>query len=213
VRFPPPHCIAVYLPAFELGLRFPLHPFCRELLDLLDVSVLELYQIAWGCIVAFLILCKVLGVSPTLTAFTYIFRARLCNSQEYGCGWITFTHRRELEIVHDLPDNQRNYRTKFAYLYCSQGWNIKTSYDIKPKLSNFNNGIPVCSINDAVIIEYAKMDVKLDRKPSHVQFNWIPSPIELMNEDLLSAFQISLSIDKSKDWLPTFIYLYACIFT
>ena len=27
VRFPPPHCIAVYLPSFVLGLRFPLHPF------------------------------------------------------------------------------------------------------------------------------------------------------------------------------------------
>ena len=43
VRFPPPHCIAVYLPSFELGLRFPLHPFFREVLDLLNISVLELY--------------------------------------------------------------------------------------------------------------------------------------------------------------------------
>ena len=33
VRFPFPHCIAVYLPSFELRLRFPLHPFFREVLD------------------------------------------------------------------------------------------------------------------------------------------------------------------------------------
>ena len=26
VRFLPPHCIAVYIPYFELGLRFPLYP-------------------------------------------------------------------------------------------------------------------------------------------------------------------------------------------
>ena len=91
VRFPPPHCIAVYFPSFELGLRFPLHPFFKEVLDLLNVSIPELYPNAWGCFVAFLILCKVLAVPPTLTTFRYIFRARLCNSQLLGCGWITFT--------------------------------------------------------------------------------------------------------------------------
>ena len=81
LMFPPPHCIAVYLPSFELGLRFPLHPFVREDLDILNIYVPELYPNVWGCLVAFLILYKVLAVPPTLTAFRYIFRARLCNSQ------------------------------------------------------------------------------------------------------------------------------------
>ena len=152
VRFPPPHCIAVYFPSFELGLRFPLHPFFREVLYFLNVSVPELYPNKWGCMVAFLIPCKVLAVPPILTAFRYIFRARLCNSQSYGCGWITFTHRRGLKIVHDLPDNQKGYRTKFAYLYNSGGWNIKTCFDIKPNLSGFNNGIPQCYFNGYFMI-------------------------------------------------------------
>ncbi|XP_057546647.1 uncharacterized protein LOC130825435 [Amaranthus tricolor] len=196
VRFPPPHCIAVYFPSFELGLRFPLHPFFREVLEFLNISVPELYPNAWGCMVAFLILCKVLAVPPTLTAFRYIFRALLCNSQSYGCGWTTFTHRRGLKIVQDLPDNQKGYRTKFAYLYNSEGWNIKTSFDIKPNLSGFNNGIPQCSFSDAVIIEYAKMDIQLGRKPMNIQLNWIPDRPELENENLLSAFGISLAIDR-----------------
>ena len=143
--------------------------------------------------VAFLILCKVLAVPPTLTAFRYIFRPRLCNSQSSGCGWITFTHRRGLKIVHDLPDNQKGYRTKFAYLYSSRGWNIKTSFDIMANLSGFNNGIPQCLFTDAVIIEYAKMDVQLGRKPMNVQLNWILAPSELENENLLSEFGISLA--------------------
>ena len=33
VRYPPPRCIAVYDKAFELGMRFPLHPFAREVLE------------------------------------------------------------------------------------------------------------------------------------------------------------------------------------
>ena len=106
---------------------------------------------------------------PRLTAIGYIFRACLCNSQSYVCGWVTFTHRRGLKIVHGLPDNQKGYRTKFAYLYSSKEWNIKTSFDIKPNISGFNNGIPKCSLSDAVIIEYAKMDVQLGRKPMNIQ--------------------------------------------
>ena len=49
VRFPLPQCIAVYLPSFELGLRFPLHPFFREVLNLLNIFVPELYLNPRGC--------------------------------------------------------------------------------------------------------------------------------------------------------------------
>ena len=53
VRFPPPQSIAVYAPAIELGLRFPIHPLIREVLELLHVTVAELYPNAWGCLTAF----------------------------------------------------------------------------------------------------------------------------------------------------------------
>ena len=212
VRFPPPHCIAVYLPSFELGLRFPLHPFFREVLNFLSISVPELYPNAWGCLVAFLILCKVLVVPPTLTAFRYIFKARLCNSQSYGCGWITFIHRRGLKIVHDLPDNQNGYRKKFAYLYSSKGWNTKITFDIKSNLSGFTNGIPQCSFTDAAIIKYAKMDVQLGMKPINVLLNWIPAHSKLENENLLSAFGISLIVDRSKGRQFFLFFLYVYLF-
>ena len=115
VRFPPPNCIAVYMPAFELGLRFPLHPFIRDLLKLLNVTVAEVYPNAWGCVTAFLMVCKVLKIKPTLTAFRYIFRVRLCSSEEHGAGWVTIAHRRGFKLVGELPDNQKGYRTKFAF--------------------------------------------------------------------------------------------------
>ncbi|XP_057524313.1 uncharacterized protein LOC130804017 isoform X2 [Amaranthus tricolor] len=40
------------------------------------------------------------------------------------------------------------------------------------------------------------MDVQLGRKPMNVQLNWIPGRSELENENLLSAFGISLAIDR-----------------
>ena len=80
-------------------------------------------------------------------------------------------------------------------MYSFRGWNIKISFDIKPNLSGFNDRLPQCSFTDAVIIEYAKMDVQLGRKPMNVQLNWIPARSELENENLLSASGISLAID------------------
>lgn len=43
VRFPPLSCIVVYILVFELGLRLPVHPFIRDLLDFLNVIVANLY--------------------------------------------------------------------------------------------------------------------------------------------------------------------------
>ena len=39
VRYPAPECIVVCNKAFELGMRFPLHPFAREVLEFLNITV------------------------------------------------------------------------------------------------------------------------------------------------------------------------------
>lgn len=66
VRFRLRNYIVVYVRAFELGLWFPLHPFIRELLDFLNITIAELYPNAWGCVTTILILCKVFRVRPSL---------------------------------------------------------------------------------------------------------------------------------------------------
>ena len=109
IRYPPPGCIALYDPAFKLGLRFPLHPFVKEVLDFLDITVIELYPNAWECIVAFILISRIMGMKPNLTSFRHIFRARLCNSKGHGVGWVNFSHRRTFKIVDGLPDSQKHY--------------------------------------------------------------------------------------------------------
>lgn len=53
VRLSPVNCIAVCDPDFETGVRFPFHPFIRQVLDFLNIMVAEIYPNAWGCMVAF----------------------------------------------------------------------------------------------------------------------------------------------------------------
>ena len=107
VRCPPPKCIAVYEPTFDLGMRFPLHPFIREVLEFFNITVAELYPNVWGCLNAFFLISRIMGLNPSLTAFRHIFRAKLCNSQNHAVDWITFSHRRSLKLVGELPDSQK----------------------------------------------------------------------------------------------------------
>lgn len=186
------------MPSFELGLRSPLHPIIRDLLKLLNITLAELYPNAWGCVTTFLILCQILKVKPTLTAFRYILRARLCNFKDHEAGWVTFAHRRGYKIIGELSDNQKGFRTMFAFLYSSQPWSFKTSFDIKPNVNKFNNNVPQYAVDDAVIIKYALMSIEQGRKTVQVQNNWIPKRNHLNIKNLLSWFEISLKTHKRK---------------
>ena len=58
---PPPGCVAVYRDYFIRRLRLPLHPFIREVLLNLDVSLPQLNPNTYQCIVALWALYHVLG--------------------------------------------------------------------------------------------------------------------------------------------------------
>ena len=136
-------------------------------------------------------------MKPNLTAFCHTYRARLCNSQNHGAGWVTFSHRRIFRLVGEFPDSQKGLKTKFGFLDHTHGWNFKTSFDIDPKLEEFNNSVPICNHEEAIIINYAKMRVELVRKPVLVQINWMPKRMDFRNELVLSTYDISLEDDVS----------------
>lgn len=97
-----------------------------------------------------------------------------------------------------MPDSNKHFSTRFGYLYSTQGWNLKTSLDIDPKLEDFNNHVPMCNQEESIIVRYARMTVELDRKPIFVKRNWIPKRGDLKKELLLSAYDISLKVNKSE---------------
>lgn len=75
---------------------------------------------------------------------------------------------------------------------------FNTSFDIKPKINRFNNNVPQCTVDDAVIIEYAQMSIEQGWAPLYVQNNWIPRKKHLNIQLLLSTFEISLKVHKRK---------------
>ena len=57
---PPLGCVAVYLEALELELRFPLPKIIMEILCTYDVSIAQLIPNAWASILSFATTCKTL---------------------------------------------------------------------------------------------------------------------------------------------------------
>ena len=52
---PPPGCVAVYLEALELGLRFPLPKIIMDILRTYDISIAQLVPNAWASILSFVV--------------------------------------------------------------------------------------------------------------------------------------------------------------
>jgi len=58
VNNPPPGCVAVYLEALELGLRFPLPKIVMDILRTYEVAIAQLVPNAWASILSFAATCK-----------------------------------------------------------------------------------------------------------------------------------------------------------
>ena len=70
---------------------------------------------------------------------------------------------------------------ELQFLYHNHGWNFKTSYDFDLKIEEFNNSVPICTNEEAIIVRYAKITIELVRKPVYVQRNWIPRKSDFRN--------------------------------
>ncbi|XP_057248241.1 uncharacterized protein LOC109136246 [Beta vulgaris subsp. vulgaris] len=74
VLTPPPGCTAVYYKSMEMGLRFPLTPFVKDLLNAYNLCISQISPNSWGGIVAFQTICAMLSVRPTLTLWRNMFK-------------------------------------------------------------------------------------------------------------------------------------------
>jgi len=68
---PPPGCVAVYLEALELGLRFPLPKIVMDILRTYEIAIAQLVPYAWASTLSFAATCKLKHLECTALAFTY----------------------------------------------------------------------------------------------------------------------------------------------
>lgn len=73
-----------------MGLRFPLHPFIKDLLNPYQLILTNLLPNSWLTINGFISFCKLLGVSPSMRMWRNLFTLMLGLADVHGPGWFCF---------------------------------------------------------------------------------------------------------------------------
>ncbi|GKV19331.1 hypothetical protein SLEP1_g29609 [Rubroshorea leprosula] len=105
---PPDMC--VYKDQFACGLRFPLHPFFLEICDEFSISLPQLAPRAIAYIVAFIVRCFLLRITPTRELFCFFFHLK---TAEPTGSWYYFS-RRVLEFQGVDDKKRRRGNTVFV---------------------------------------------------------------------------------------------------
>ena len=97
-----PKMVCFFEVAFENGLRFPLHPFIKGVLQHFNVYPSQLSPNGWGILVGLLVFFKDLGV-PSIATFLYLFVTK-----ETSEGFLYFSRRSDTPLViSDLPSSHK----------------------------------------------------------------------------------------------------------
>lgn len=121
---PPPGCTAFYYKAMEMGLRFPLTQFEKDILNAYNLCLGQLSPNSKGGILAVQVICDIIGVKPTLTLWRHLYKLFEMPAGDHGPGWWCFQARRGYRTVLDLPTSQKGFRRGFAFVYYGGEWGI-----------------------------------------------------------------------------------------
>ena len=107
-----------------MGLRFPLHPFIKDLLNGYQLTLTNQLPNSWLSINGFVAVCELLNVAPSLRLWRNLFTLMLGPADLHGPRWYRFQCRAGYKVVHDSPSNQKGFRRTFYHIYTSGEWGI-----------------------------------------------------------------------------------------
>ena len=108
-----PKMVCFFKVAFDNGLRFPLHPFIKGVLQHFNVYPSQLLPNGWGILVGLLVFFRDRGFGvPSIALFLYLFSAK-----ETAKGFLYFSRRSGAPLViSNLPSSHTLWRINlFSY--------------------------------------------------------------------------------------------------
>ena len=130
--------------AFDNGLRFPLHPFIKGVLQHFNVCPSQLAPNSWGILVGLLAFFRDRGLGvPSVALLLYLF-----SPKETAEGFLYFSRRSGAPLViSDLPSSHRSWKERYFFV-SGRNW----EYD--PFDKDDTLGIPVAWTTPENICEY-----------------------------------------------------------
>ncbi|KAJ8429239.1 hypothetical protein Cgig2_026275 [Carnegiea gigantea] len=90
---PPAKCIAVYRAALNYGLRFPLHPVIREILNKYELAPAQIVPTSWHNICSLIGTCELRGLACSARAFSLVHMVQKAHKETGDLGWYCFNNR------------------------------------------------------------------------------------------------------------------------
>ena len=99
--------------AFDNGLRFPLHPFIKRVLQHLNVCPSQLSPNGWGILVGLLVFFRDRGFGvPNIALFLYLFSVK-----ETAEGFLYFSRCSSApRVISDLPSSHRLWKGRYLFV-------------------------------------------------------------------------------------------------
>ena len=113
-----PKMVCFFEVAFDNGLRFPLHPFIKGVLQHFNVCPSQLVPNGWGILVGLLVFFRDKGLGvPSVALLLYLF-----SSKETAEGFLYFSRRSGATLViFDLPSSHRLWMG-FYFFVSGRNW-------------------------------------------------------------------------------------------
>ena len=106
-----PKMVCFFEVAFDNGLRFPLHPFIKRVLQHFNVCPSQLSPNFWGILVGMLVFFKGLGV-PSIALFLDLF-----SMKEAAEGFLYLSRRASAPlIISGLPSSHRFWKERYFFV-------------------------------------------------------------------------------------------------
>ena len=130
---PVPKMVCFFEVAFENGLRFPLHPFIKRVLQHFNVYPSQLSPNCWGILVSLLVFFRDKGLGvPSIALFLDLFSVK-----EAAEGFLYFSRRTGAPLViSDAPSSHRSW--KECYFFVS-----RRNWEYDPLDKDDTLGVPV----------------------------------------------------------------------
>ena len=108
-----PRMVCFFEVAFENGLRFPLHPFIKGVLQHFNVCPSQLAPNSWGILVGLLAFFRDRGLGvPSIALLLYLF-----SPKETAEGFLYFSRRfGEPLVISDLPSSHRSWKGRYFFV-------------------------------------------------------------------------------------------------
>ena len=108
-----PKMVCFFEVAFDNGLRFPLHPFIKGVLQHFNVCPSQLAPHGWGILVGLLAFFRDRGLGvPSVALLLYLF-----SPKETAEGFLYFSRRSDAPLViSDLPSSHRLWKGRYFFV-------------------------------------------------------------------------------------------------